>query len=217
MAVGTNIQHQDSAWLAHIIVHPNYRNRGLGKELAHALTDSLDKSRFKTVYLDATDMGYPVYLKLGFELESEYIHLDGELQDLYLNDPSMVIPFHEKYRTELLALDREVSAENRIDVLSNHLISSLLYISDGKLLGAYFPTLLDGFVLASDPVAGTELMKIRMRTKNTARFPEENISATNFLLEHGYKKMRTSRRMILGEKRDWKRDGIYGRVSGGLG
>src|SRR6476660_665890 len=68
IAVGTNIQHQDSAWLAHIIVHPEYRNRGLGREMASALIDNLDTKRFSTIYLDATDMGYPVYRKLGFEV-----------------------------------------------------------------------------------------------------------------------------------------------------
>jgi GNAT superfamily N-acetyltransferase len=217
IAVGTNIQHQDSAWLAHIIVHPEHRNRGLGKEMASALIKDLDSARFRTIFLDATDMGYPVYKKLGFEVETEYIHLEGKQTDQYLSDPATVVPFHNIYKDELLALDMEFSAEDRMKLLEPHLNSSLLYISQNQVHGAYFPTLFDGFVLAAYPLAGTELLKIRMRNKSTARFPSENQACVDFLLANSYKVTGTSKRMILGEKRNWNGKGIFNRISGGLG
>ncbi len=217
IAVGTNIQHQDSAWLAHIIVHPEHRNKGLGREMASALIKDLDRERFMTIYLDATDMGYPVYKKLGFEIETEYIHLEGKPTDQYLLNPDAIIPFHAGLKDELLALDRVISAENRINVLEPHLRSSLVYVSEGKVQGAYFPSLLDGFALANNVLAGTELMKIRMRNKPTARFPSENQACVDFLIENGYKITGASKRMILGEKRDWNGKGIFHRISGGLG
>ncbi len=217
IAVGTNIQHQDSAWLAHIIVHPEHRNRGLGREMASELIQALDPIKFTTIYLDATDMGYPVYKKLGFEVETEYIHLEGKHTDQYLLNTETVIPFHAEHKEELLTLDRLISAEDRVDVLDPHLRSSLLYISDGNIQGAYFPFLLDGFVLASNPQAGTELMKIRMRNKVTARFPSENSVCVDFLKENGYKVTGSSKRMILGKRRDWNGKGIFHRISGGLG
>lgn len=217
IAVGTNIQHQDSAWLAHIIVHPGHRNRGLGGEMAFALYRHLDNKRFSTIYLDATDMGFPVYKKLGFEVETEYIHLEGKNTDQYLLEPDSVIPFRADLKEEILALDRLISAEDRIDVLEPHLRSSLLYVSNRKVQGAYFPYLLDGFVLAINPLAGTELMKIRMRNKPTARFPSENTACIDFLISNGYQVTGTSKRMILGKKRDWNGKGIFHRISGGLG
>ncbi len=217
MAVGTTIQHKDSAWLAHIIVHPDHRNKGLGREIASALIKDLDPERFKTIYLDATDMGYPVYKKLGFEVEAEYIHLSGKHKDLYLADPASVIPYHPKYKDDLLAIDRLVSAEDRVRVLENHLPSAILYVSADKLLGAYFPFLLDGFVLALTVESGTELMKLRMRSKYNARFPIVNKACTDFLVSNGYEVTGSSKRMILGEKRDWNGKGIFHRISGGLG
>ncbi|HEY1009309.1 MAG: GNAT family N-acetyltransferase [Daejeonella sp.] len=217
IAVGTSIHHTDSAWLAHIIVHPDHRNKGLGREIASALVKDLDPDRFKTIYLDATDMGYPVYKKLGFEVEAEYIHLSGKHQDLYLSDTTTIIPYHSKYRDELLAMDRSISAEDRVRVLENHLTSSLLCLHEGKLLGAYFPLLLDGFVLALTVEAGTELMKLRMRTKYNARFPANNTACTNFLISNGYEVTGSSKRMILGQKRNWNGEGIFHRISGGLG
>ncbi len=217
IAVGTNIQHQDSAWLAHIIVHPDHRNRGLGGKMASSLFSGLDKKKFSTIFLDATDLGFPVYKKLGFEVETEYIHMTGENTDLYLLKPGSIIPFHDKYRKELLALDKLVSAEDRRDVLAPHLCFSLLYMSEGKVEGAYFPSLLDGFVFAVNPIAGTELMKIRMRNKPSARFPSVNEECTLFLRENGYKVTGASKRMILGKPREWNGKGIYHRISGGLG
>ncbi len=217
IAVGTTIKHPDTAWLAHIIVHPEFRNRGLGREIAGSLIERLDNEGYQTVYLDATDMGFPVYKKLGFEVETDYIHLDGECIDLFLNDPSTVVPYLEQYREDLLQLDWQISGENRAAILSGNLASSLLYLENGLVKGAYFPHLFDGFILAEHPLAGTELMKIRMRTRNTARLPVENKHAANFLLQHSYKHMRNSKRMVRGMKRPWKPEGIYNRISGGLG
>jgi GNAT superfamily N-acetyltransferase len=217
IAVGTTIQHKDSAWLAHIIVHPDYRNQGLGRAIASALVDDLDAERFKTVYLDATDMGYPVYKKLGFEVEADYIHLNGKHTDLDLANPALIIPYHPKFKDQILALDRLISAEDRVRILENHLPSSLLFVSEDRLLGAYFPFLLDGFVLALTVESGTELMKLRMRTKYNARYPTANQACTDFLTEHGYEVTGSSRRMVLGQKREWDGTGIFHRISGGLG
>ena len=72
VGIGTTILHHETAWLAHIIVHPEYRNRGIGKMITQALVDhSYSKGR-KTIYLIATELGLPVYRRLGFESETEY-------------------------------------------------------------------------------------------------------------------------------------------------
>lgn len=217
LAVGATIQHQDSAWIAHIIVHPEHRNKGLGREITASLIEDLDSGRFRTIYLDATEMGYPVYKKLGFQIETEYIHMLGSRTDQYLSDPSAVVPYHFRFRDELLTLDKQISAEHRKKVLEPHLHSSLVYIMDGQIQGAYFPSLLDGYVMAKTRLAGIELMKIRMRSKPFARFPSDNIACIDFLLESGYEITGESKRMVLGEKRNWDGKGIFHRISGGLG
>ena len=217
VAVGTIIKHQDTAWLAHLIVHTEYRNQGLGKMLTNALLDRADPKIFKTIYLDATDMGYPVYKKVGFEIEMDYMHLDGNLLNLNLKNPASVIPFEEKYRTEVMELDRITSGENREVIFGDHLKSSLLYLSDGIVRGAYFPGFFDRYIMADLPEAGTELMKLRMRVKNTTKLPIKNQPGIDFLLANNYKEVRRSKRMILGPKREWKAENNFNRISGGLG
>ncbi|SDM93320.1 Acetyltransferase (GNAT) domain-containing protein [Daejeonella rubra] len=216
-AVGTTIRHPDTAWLAHVIVHPDFRNQGLGQKLTEALIGRLDYEKIKTVYLDATDMGFPVYRKIGFEVETEYIHLDGELINQNLKDPAAVIPFQEKYRDKILQLDKQTSGENRGLIINDHLKSSLIYLKEGIVSGVYFPHFFEQAIIANDPEAGTELMKLRMRIKNKFRFPLGNQSGINFLIQNNYQKMRTSRKMILGLRREYFGEFNYNRISGGLG
>ncbi|MDP3469125.1 MAG: GNAT family N-acetyltransferase [Daejeonella sp.] len=217
VAVGTIIKHQDTAWLAHLIVHKEYRNQGLGKILTNALVERSDPKIFKTIYLDATDMGYPVYKKVGFEIEMDYMHLDGNLLNLNLKNPASVIPFDEKYRAQVLELDKITSGENREVIFRDHLKSSLLYLSEGIVRGAYFPGFFDRYIMAELPEAGTELMKLRMRVKNTTKLPIINQAGIDFLLDNSYNEVRRSKRMILGEKREWKAENNFNRISGGLG
>ena len=216
-AIGTSIKHRNSAWLAHVIVHSDFRNQGMGNKLTTALVERLDPAKYQTIWLDATDMGYPVYKKIGFEIESEYIHLDGELVNLNLKNPASVIPFEEKYREDILQLDLKTSGESREAIFNEHFKSSLLYLSEDKVRGAYFPSFFERFIIADLPEAGTELMKLRVRVRNKARFPIENQAGINFLLENGHKQVRTSRRMRLGKAHLWEPENIFNRISGGLG
>ncbi len=71
--VGTALVHQDVAWLAHIIVHPAYRNRGIGTTITQKLLAIARDRKCETIYLCATKLGARVYKKLGFETETEYL------------------------------------------------------------------------------------------------------------------------------------------------
>ncbi len=217
IAVGTIIKHQDTAWLSHLIVHPEYRNQGIGKLLTNSLIRRADQGIFKTIYLDATDMGYPIYIKAGFKIETEYVHLEGNLINLNLKDASRVIPFEEKFKAEVMELDKITSGETREVIFRDHLKSSLLYLKDGKVRGVYFPSFFDRYIMADLPEAGKELMKLRLRVKNTTKLPIKNQAGIDFLLENNYKEVRRSKRMILGAKREWMAENNFNRISGGLG
>ena len=41
VGIGTTIIHNDIAWLAHIIVHPDSRNQGIGQLITQTLVDSV--------------------------------------------------------------------------------------------------------------------------------------------------------------------------------
>jgi GNAT superfamily N-acetyltransferase len=215
--VGTYIRHRTTAWLAHIIVHKDHRNKGYGLQITNALLKSLKKYRIGTIYLIATELGYPVYLKAGFELESEYVHFNGVCLSKDVQLSPSIIPYDKKYSEDILKLDRTLSGEYRQRIISENIESSHLFLKRNKVKGVYFPALKDGLIIASNDEAGTELMKLRMTERNTAGFPAENITALNFLNENGFTRIQNSKRMIFGKPRKWKPCSLYNRISGGLG
>ena len=141
VAIGTTIMHADSAWLASIIVHPGERNNGYGHKITTKLTDSIDRNKFSTIYLDATDMGYPVYNKIGFELETSYAHLKSEKNISGLKLSPEVISYTEKFLPQILALDKNISCEDRTNTIKENLITARVFINNNIVQGFYLPSL----------------------------------------------------------------------------
>lgn len=215
--IGTTFKHRNSAWLAHIIVHPGYRNRGIGKRITKALVDSIDKRKYKNIYLIATELGYPVYLKSGFESECEYAHFEFEPGFTKPDTSPLIIPYDERYKSEIFELDKVTTGEFREVVLNESIQNSFLFLKNGKVSGAYFPKLGDGLIIADDPDAGIELMKFRMSSETDAIFPIENKAAFEFYSEMKANYKKTSRRMRYGKKRIWHPEHLYNRIGGMLG
>ena len=69
---------QKSSWLAHIIVDPDYRSRGIGYRIVEQLLLQVSKHSPETCLLAATDIGKPVYLKAGFRDVGEYTFFERE-------------------------------------------------------------------------------------------------------------------------------------------
>ncbi len=70
VATSTLICYQDElAWLGMVLTHPDYRRRGLARQLVGALLELAGARRIKSVKLDATDLGQPLYETLGFRTE----------------------------------------------------------------------------------------------------------------------------------------------------
>lgn len=217
VAIGTSISHRDTVWLACIIVHPEHRNQGLGAYITQALIERIDRNAFKTIYLDATDLGYPVYKKLGFELETLYEHLKTETHFPEFQISSAIFPFREDFRESAYALDQSISGEDRSVMLAQHLLEGKYFFENGSLLGFWLPTWSDGPIIANHANAGIALMKLRLQHNPVAILPTGNRPAIGFLLENGLSRYRTSRRMFLGERRSWNDQGVYNRISGQLG
>ncbi|MCF2490956.1 GNAT family N-acetyltransferase [Dyadobacter sp. CY347] len=217
VAVGTSIMHADTVWLACVVVHAGHRNKGLGKEITQDLITNIDQTHFKTIYLDATEYGFPVYLKLGFEVETTYTHMRSTSDLLTASSSAFIVPFDAHYLPQILAIDQHVSGEDRSGVLSDFIQTSLLYVADGQVLGFYIPGWGDGPIIAISEAAGAALIKKRAQDENAAILPSDHAFAINCLQALSFKEYRTSRRMFLGEKRIWQPTGIYNRISGQLG
>jgi N-acetylglutamate synthase-like GNAT family acetyltransferase len=217
VAIGTVIFHKDSAWLASIIVHPDHRNNGYGRKITQKLIDHIDSKKFSTTYLDATDLGYPVYIKLGFEQEATYAHLKSEENVTGLKLSGSVISYNEKYLQQILQLDKNISCECRQDTITENLATARVYINDDRVEGFYLPSLGNGLIIAKNDVAGIELVKYRLENNYFAILPSENETTINFLKQNGLVQFRISRRMFIGKEREWQKNRIYNRISGQLG
>lgn len=217
VGMGTAIIHNDIAWLAHIIVHPEHRNQGIGKLITTALVESLQPKNCNTIYLIATDLGEPIYRKVGFETETEYLFF----KDIKVTEPFLIsnniVPFSDNFKNQIINLDCEVSSETRVFQFEKHLSNGFVYVKDNRVEGFYLPTFGEGLIIAITSSAGQELMKFRLTTRENAVFPIANICATEFMHQNHFKEFKTAKRMRLGKKRIWQPTNIYNRIGGNLG
>ena len=58
-----------TAWIGMVLVHPEFRRRGISSALMNHCIDHLKSIRVESIKIDATDQGRTVYLKLGFDDE----------------------------------------------------------------------------------------------------------------------------------------------------
>jgi GNAT superfamily N-acetyltransferase len=65
------------AWIAMVLVDPEFRGRGIGKALMTHALDFLDAQNVPSVRLDATALGKPLYEKLGFVTEYGLARFEG--------------------------------------------------------------------------------------------------------------------------------------------
>ncbi|MCF8429018.1 MAG: GNAT family N-acetyltransferase [Bacteroidia bacterium] len=217
IGIGTTIINSDTAWLAHIIIHPDYRNVGFGSIITQKLVSSLFDKNIATIYLIATELGQPVYEKIGFLEETEYLFFKDFKSDKSIGVSNNIVPFVDEYKSQILALDFKASGENRIQLIKPNLVEGFAYLNGDIVEGFYLPTLGEGMIVANSNIAGIELMKLRMTTKDNIAFPIENKEATNFMCQNNYKEFKTAKRMRLGIKRGWQPQNIYNRIGGNLG
>ncbi len=216
VGIGTAIVHGKTAWLAHIIVHKDYRNKGIGTTVTKSLVDLVTTTSCKTILLLATTLGEPVYRKFGFQVEAQYLFFDHGTLPPADKSPH-IIEYHSQYEDVIFKLDCKVSGEDRKRLLKEHYAESQLFVEHGELIGFYAATLGEGLIVAEDCNAGFELMKLKFTNNKNFCIPENNEAGINFLTRHGFKECRKASRMILGEKIVWDGKKLYSRIGGNLG
>ena len=218
VGVGTLIVFDNTAWLAHIIVDINYQNRGIGFQITEKLINNGSVKSIKTFLLIATELGLPVYKKLGFSIVSEYLYFrrDKPWRDFKLS-PN-IYPYKDSFDSIIFELDKEISGENRRLILADYLENSLVFIENNSAIGFYLPDLGEGLILADNSDAGLELMKVKYSKADKAVLPVQNYVGTEFLRQNGFTLSDTKgTRMILGKEIDWKPKQIFSRIGGNYG
>lgn len=217
IGIGAAIIHNDVAWLGHIIVHPDFRNKGIGKKISVALVDLSKAHRCKTIYLIATDLGAPVYESIGFKTETQYLFFK-EIKLSYKFSTSLFIAsLEEKHKKQVIAMDQKISGEDRVRHLQQHLSNGYIFRESGKVRGYFLPTFGEGLIVANNAKAGIELMKFRFKNKDNAILPVDNSDAINFLHDNNITEFRSAKRMRIGVERASRPANIFNRIGGNLG
>lgn len=217
VGIGSTITFDQTAWLAHIIVGVSFRNKGIGGELVKYLLETLREKSIETILLIATEPGKPVYLKAGFNIVCEYLFFEREKPWLKCPVSENVVLFQEEYRSNIYELDKKMTGENRIPLMTDYLRSSILYVDHGSVSGYYIPDLKEGLIVADTERAGLELMKLKYATVDKAVLPSGNMAGCQFLLQHGFIQTKKGTRMVYGKNTDWNPIMLYSRIGGNLG
>jgi GNAT superfamily N-acetyltransferase len=216
VGIGTAILHENVGWLSTIVTHSQFRKMGIGKAITKHLVETLQTKNCDYIYLIATALGEPVYIKVGFKVESHYFVVNNiSLDNLRLS--SFINVYSSQYRNQILELDASIIGENRSNHLESFLEESVLFIKNNIVEGVYYPTLGDGLIVAKTEEAGIELMKKRFQIWDSASFPIENLAAINFLKNQGFEPSGMVSRMYFGEKMNWAPQHLYNRVGGNIG
>ncbi|HLJ98030.1 MAG TPA: GNAT family N-acetyltransferase, partial [Gemmataceae bacterium] len=104
------------AWIAMVLVDAAYRGRGVGKALMRHALDFLESQGVRSIRLDATVLGQPLYEKLGFVAEYTLHRYEGTLQPG--NAVAGVEPFSTDDVDALVRLDQFVTRTDRRKLLA---------------------------------------------------------------------------------------------------
>lgn len=107
---------QDLAWLGMMLVKPEYRGRGIGRRLINAALDYCKDAGIKTVKLDATPAGKPLYTSCGFTSEATVERWERVAQSKRAPFPG-VVGFDDSMHRQLYDLDREAFGADRRELL----------------------------------------------------------------------------------------------------
>ena len=183
------------------------------------LIRQLDNRVYKTVYLDATTEGYPMYTKLGFVVEDDYIHLQRTLQteEIIHFDPSFIRPFQPQDFHPLFHLDFKATGEYRKGIFSEWLKEAYVFEDNGIIEGFYLPHIGNRPIIARSRPVGRELLKYHLSRHTNVVVPSQNEAALTFLEQNHLQAFRWTKKMRLGPERTHNLGMLFNRVSGQLG
>lgn len=103
---------RELAWLGMVLTHPDFRRRGFARRLLEHALEFADSRSVRSIKLDATDQGQPLYESLGFRVEQEIQRWSGPGRNpARINRPAPSgIP-------EVCALDRIAFGADRLPLL----------------------------------------------------------------------------------------------------
>jgi GNAT superfamily N-acetyltransferase len=103
------------AWIAMVLVDESHRRRGIGTHLLRHALDHLDSRQVPTIRLDATELGRPVYEKLGFVPEYDLARYQGIAPSCQAS-LTVAEPTSDTY-PDIIEFDKIITGTNREKML----------------------------------------------------------------------------------------------------
>ena len=216
IGIGTAIYYKNTSWIAHLIVNEKYRRKGYGTEILEHLCNKCKMLGFRTILLFASDLGYPIYEKFGFKIQTEYIQYRKTNPDEYkpnLHIRKIETEDHEK----ILQLDKSATGEDRQNILACYINDGYVYSKDGSIQGFYLQNPGEKAIIAGNEEAGLELLKYRISENDYATIPIDNKCGNEFYIKHNFRVFRKIKRMIYGNEINCKSEKIFNRIGGNFG
>jgi GNAT superfamily N-acetyltransferase len=211
-----------SGWVGGVAVTPERRRAGLGGALTEAVVAHLHGRRAGSVQLLATELGRPVYERLGFAAETEYLTLTltgppapeesgGRLPGLAAG----VRAGRPGDRVAVLALDRQATGEDRGRLLGALWPAGGLVAGDEAPRGFHLasPWRSGGATVAGDPEAGLALLEAVRRggaEELSVSVPAGNRAGLLALEAAGFRERFATTRMRLGRPLPWRPEAVFG-------
>jgi predicted N-acetyltransferase YhbS len=132
----------DCSWIGMVLVDPAHRRRGVGGALLAHCISHLRSLGVRTIKLDATDEGRPVYRKHGFEEEYGTVRYAGRLKPVAMRTSCIRIerPSQDCHARVLETLDTVAFGVNRkhlLDVLSEQQPDLMIVATDDGIVVGY--------------------------------------------------------------------------------
>jgi GNAT superfamily N-acetyltransferase len=208
---------EEKAWLGWILVHKKFRNQGIGTAISKQLIEQATEKGAKNFLLTATELGKPIYEKLGFKTTSYY---------RFFNPPELYKPRYDRSGIRaatkndlemIFQLDFEATGEKRTKMIESYLEDCMVIYSE-EIDGFYMPNLGNGSIVARDKYSGQELLNFRLkRNKKPIVVPDQNTDVIEYLLQNGFTEGYKIPRMALGSEPTWNPKMIFSRAAGYCG
>jgi ribosomal protein S18 acetylase RimI-like enzyme len=202
-----------SGWIGALGVVPEARRRGVGQALADAACERLRARGAETVLLFATDMGRPLYDRMGFEPEGEATAWRGTAG--VARAGITLRSLREADRPTLRTIDEQATGERRGAVLDElRPLQGLMAERDGDAAGfaVTSPWGAGVAICAPRPEAGVALMAAAAGGPGAATLvvPDANPAAADALRHWGFTAAAAGARMRLGPPVAWRPEMQFG-------
>jgi len=209
----TTVYGLELGWIGMVLVHPEYRRRGIGRALLERCVEHLRARGVRCIKLDATPLGKQVYDSLGFKDEwtmtrwvcpaapPQPAALEPGLRSLRTTDAELIEPLDvAAFGVSRQALRRTLAQHSRCALV---LAPSADGIAGYGLLRTGSQALYLGPVVAHSPDAGRLLLDALVDHGAGQRIfldvPDRNAAAVAWAGERGCTAQRPLTRMFLGE------------------